>query len=126
MYIIYVKIKYMQGNKKMSKRSIKLEFEYVSKPYIEARNGAECREIYVRPIQDHDFWAQIFKQLDEPSLVMKALASTSEESDMSIFAMQIMDSAKARGLSVAFSKTATFHKSDGTTVKVKPAVFTPH
>ena len=115
-----------------SVRTIKLEFEYVSKPYVEPRNGAHCYEASVKPIGDHDFWAHIFKSLDAPVPVLKSLAKPNgdETDSMSIIAMNMKDAAiyaaSERGVSVQFSEQATFHKEDGSKVEVKPAVFTPH
>lgn len=114
----------------MTKRTIKLEFEYIAKPYIEPKSGAECYQSYVRPTSDHDFWRHIFKKCDEPVPLIKSLATIEEADTMADIAMQLRDAAiyvaGERGLSVKFSENASFHKSSGEIVTIKPATFTPH
>jgi hypothetical protein len=101
------------------KRTIKLEFEYVSKPYIEPKTAAKCYESYIRPIEDHDFWAHIFKDLTKPIPVMRSLCEAGTEEDtMSLIAMNFRDLALRKAaeldLNVQLSEQAYFVKSNGT------------
>lgn len=103
----------------MTKRTIKLEFEFAARRIVQKQNGLEAIEYSVRPTSELDFWNDVFAGKDITQLrpCMKSAASCTEEESLEVIALQhhdtIVNFAAITGAEVEPCKTAHFKGADG-------------
>lgn len=111
----------------MSKRTIKLEFEFVARKYMQEKNGVEAIEYSVRPTAEKDFWQEVAnagggRDIEKFHPCLRSLATSKEVGSLSIMALQFHDTVLAyAGIEqkdVEPAKTATFKGPDGKITKV--------
>jgi len=104
----------------MSKKPLRLEFEYSTRKY--SNEYGKCYELTLRPVGD---MKRVFPEGFESKL--SSVASSSLETSLSIAAMQFKEVAGYRvGRGTEFSEKAYFTDESGKTTTVEPAVITLH
>jgi hypothetical protein len=119
----------------MSKRTIKLEFEFVARKFVQEQNGVEAIEYSVRPIAEQDFWQEVAnagggRDIEKFRPCLRSLATSKEIDSLSILALQFHDTVLAyaghQQKDVVPEKTATFKGPDGKITKVDVPTISYH